>query len=178
MVLLWGNRRWGIYMIRAAVLAAVLASSTVTVRAEWEIAKKKDPFMGQSMAEMMTLGEDGWGTIISVGCSTHGYLAITIMTRETIPAGFTGAKPISIDVKVDDTMFSTINAEVYRTQSSLIAVRTSKQSASDVRKILGALKGATNQIAVRASLLEGYAKGDVDGSTRAAETVEKTCGGL
>ncbi len=160
----------------AAVAMGALVVFGTPANARWELVPKKDPFSGKATAEMLNLAQ-GWAVGVSIGCTVHGYLALTIALRTEMPRGV-GAfqRDIKVQVRVDDLEVHDVEAEMYSTTASKLAIRTKPTATLAVRKIIDELEDADERIAVRTDVMESFAEASASGSTRAAQAVKRACG--
>lgn len=160
----------------AAVAMGALVLLGTSADARWELAPKKDPFSGKSTAEMFTSAQ-GWAVGVSIGCTVHGYLALTMVLRTEMPRGLEPfQRDIRVQVRVDENEVHDVEAELYSTTASKLAIRTKPTATLTVRKMLDELEDADERIAVRTDMLDSFAEASASGSTRAAQAIKRACG--
>ena len=77
-----------------------LAMVSTCARAEWELKSETNPFDKTSTVEMATRSIQGLPVIVSLGCTLHGYTALTVVTEKYYQAPKEAEIPASFPAKL------------------------------------------------------------------------------
>lgn len=117
---------------------------------DWEVKSETNPFDKTSTVEMAARSLHGLPVILSLGCTLHGYIALTVVTEKYYKA----PQEVEIfnlfyQVKVDDGEPIGLQMQAYETKNHQLAYRSSKGTTDAVKRVIEKVKTAKDVVALR-----------------------------